>query len=184
GLARVPGIGSKTVARIKSPIERLQPERSKLRLNIATETGTAIAEALVASGAAPRVEIVGQTRRGCDMIDGIELLAAGDSVQVVEAFARLPLLSQVTNRTADRVDAITNMGYEITLHVAGEDDFGAAMIRTTGSAEHLKDLEAEAAAHGGSSLSFKLEPRQGGRARKKTEKASAAAAASEEEFYR
>src|SRR5205085_11876456 len=77
GLESVPGLGDKTAQRIKSSLARLESERGKVRLNEATELANAIVEQLRATVTIgpPRLEVVGQIRRGCEMVDHVEVLA-------------------------------------------------------------------------------------------------------------
>src|ERR1041384_3319703 len=80
GLESVPGLGEKIVARIKSALAPLPRERGEGRVKEAAELATAIVEKLRAVAAdsasdnAPRLEIAGQIRRGCEMVDHIEVL--------------------------------------------------------------------------------------------------------------
>jgi DNA polymerase (family 10) len=193
GLDSVPGLGEKIVARIKSSLARLESERGKVRLNEATELSTAIIEQLrsVAAGGAsdrvPRLEIVGQVRRGCEMVDHVEVLASDAVKALAQGFARLPQLGEIKAQRADRVEAATKKGVAITLHLAPEADFAAAMVRTTGSVEHLRDLEAEALTRGYAFKGFQLGEAKASGARKRKTKAtdhgSRLQLRSEEEFY-
>ncbi|MGA9771848.1 MAG: DNA polymerase/3'-5' exonuclease PolX [Blastocatellia bacterium] len=152
GLASVPGLGEKTVNRIKTSLDRIESERGKLRLNDAFELAQSIAVALKGADADAQVEIVGQIRRGHEMVDAVELLAVGDTQSLVKTFAQFSQFVEVKTIRADRVEAETKKGVATVLHLAPRADFAAAMIRATGSVEHLRDLEAEAEARG---LSFK-----------------------------
>src|SRR5437764_11482665 len=158
GLDSVPGLGDKTAQRIKSSLNRLESERGKVRLNEATELAAAIIEQLrtVNAGSAPRMEVVGQVRRGCEMIDHVEVLAGADAKGLAQAFTKLPQLAEIKAQRVDRVEAATSKGVVVTLHLAPEADFAAAMVRATGSAEHLRDLEAEAEARGYAFKRFRL----------------------------
>src|SRR5437868_24315 len=88
GLESVPGLGDKTVKRIQASLARLESERGKIRLNEATELAGAIVEQLrnVSGGSASRVEVVGQIRRGCEMVDHVESLAGSATRGVAQAF--------------------------------------------------------------------------------------------------
>lgn len=191
GLASVPGLGEKIVNRIKSSLDRIESERGKLRLNDALELAQTIAAALAAkeSGAQTdsRVEIVGQIRRGQEMVDAVELLATGDAQSLAKTFAQFPQFTEVKTIRADRVEAETKKGVATVLHLAPRADFAAAMVRTTGSAEHVRDLETEAEAHGLSFKKFKLGKFKGN---ERTRKGKSEAGnhtleiADEDDFYR
>jgi DNA polymerase (family 10) len=164
GLASVSGLGEKIINRIKTSLARIESERGKLRLNDAFELAQTMVGALKAgetesgSGAQAtlRVEIVGQLRRGHEMVDAVELLATGNTESLAKIFTGLPQLAEVKTVRADRVEAETKKGTAAVLHLAPRADFAAALVRTTGSVEHLRDLEAEAEARGLSFKRFKL----------------------------
>ncbi len=90
------------------------------------------------------------------MVDAVELLATGDTQSLAKIFAQFPQFTEVKTIRADRVEAETKKGVATVLHLAPRADFAAAMVRTTGSAEHLRDLETEAEARGLSFKKFKL----------------------------
>ncbi|HST22536.1 MAG TPA: PHP domain-containing protein, partial [Blastocatellia bacterium] len=156
GLASVVGLGEKIINRIKSSLDRIESERGKLRLNDAFELAQTISDALRREEAEAQVEIVGQIRRGQEMVDAVELLATGDMQSLAKTFAQFPQFAEVKTIRADRVEAETKKGVATVLHLASRANFAAAMVRTTGSAEHLRDLETEAEARGLSFKKFKL----------------------------
>ncbi|MFL6274942.1 MAG: DNA polymerase/3'-5' exonuclease PolX [Blastocatellia bacterium] len=189
GLESVSGLGDKTVKRIQSSLARLESERGKVRLNEATELAGAIVEQLrkVNGGSGSRLEVVGQLRRGCEMVDHVEVLAGREIRGLAQAFSKLSPFTEIKAQRADRVEAVTKKGVAVTLHLASEADFAAAMVRTTGSVEHLRDLEAEAQARGYSFKGFRLAGAKadGGRKRKTKDAGSQNQLQlhSEEEFY-
>ena len=192
GLESVTGLGDKTAARIKSSLARLESERGKVRLNEATELAAALAEQLRAVGdgsksnGATRLEVVGQIRRGCEMVDNVELLACGRAEALAQAFVRSPQLTEIKAQRADRVEAMAKKGVAVTLHFAAEADFAAAMVRTTGSVEHLRDLEAEALRRGYAFKGFQIGDAKTVGSRKRKSKASDGqplTLRAEEEFY-
>ncbi|HXG93760.1 MAG TPA: DNA polymerase/3'-5' exonuclease PolX [Blastocatellia bacterium] len=203
GLQSVPGLGEKTIQRINASLARIESERGLMRLNDAWELARSIVERLrgQAQGASgdgeeterPRIEIVGQLRRGREMIDAIEILASGNADELIKAFTSMPEIAAVKSIRADRVEAETKKGTAVVLHLAprpanGRRGFAAAMVRTTGSAEHLRDLEAEAERHGLRFKGFSLAkaiPKPKGRKGKAALAASSnqIEIASEEDFY-
>ncbi len=187
GLASVPGLGEKIINRIKSSLDRIESERGKLRLNDAFELAQTIADALRAEETDAQVEIVGQIRRGQEMVDAVELLATGDAQALAKTFAQFPQFAEVKTIRADRAEAETKKGVATVLHLAPRADFAAAMVRTTGSVEHLRDLEAEAEARGFGFKRFKLgKSKSSERAKRgKSESSShALEVVDEDDFYR
>ncbi|HKP87518.1 MAG TPA: DNA polymerase/3'-5' exonuclease PolX [Blastocatellia bacterium] len=195
GLRSVSGLGEKTINRITTSLARIASERGKMRLNDAFELAQTIAVALRGDEAGPkkrppasaRVEVVGQIRRGCEMVDTVELLATGDPEALTNTFTSLPQLAEVKTIRADRIEAETKKGVATTLHLAPGADFAAALVRATGSVEHLRDLEAEAQARGLTFKGFKLSKSKGGeqsRRRKAAAPQESLEIKDEGEFYR
>ncbi|HYP28179.1 MAG TPA: PHP domain-containing protein [Blastocatellia bacterium] len=180
GLLSVSGLGEKTMERIKSSLARIESERGMLRLNDAQELARSIIARL------PGAEVVGQIRRGAEMVDSVELLAKGDPDLLAASFASAPQIDSVKSIRPERVEAETKSGVSLVLHVAPERDYHAALVRTTGSVEHLRDLEAEAAARGLEFRGFKLGPARSGRkkGKSKAEDAASLEITSEEDFYK
>jgi DNA polymerase (family 10) len=202
GLLSVPGLGEKTVERIMKSLARIESERGFLRLNDATELARSIIDRLSASLAAarsapslehpgtdPRIEIAGQVRRGREMVDRIDILASGPVDLLVAAFTSASQLTQVRSVRPDRVEARTLKGTLVILHIADAQDYWAAMVRTTGSVEHLRDLEALIEERGIRVRGFKLPGDDGGvrggkrRKRDRGGHESGIRVESEEDFY-
>ncbi|HVF90116.1 MAG TPA: helix-hairpin-helix domain-containing protein [Blastocatellia bacterium] len=194
GLLSVPGLGEKTLERIKASLARIESERGMLRLNDANELARSIMAKL--AGDAPdsadptktRAEAVGQIRRGCEMVDSVEILATGDAALLAGSFASFPQIATVKSIRPERVEAETKAGVAVVLHIASARDRAAALVRTTGSLEHVRDLESEAAARGLEFKGFRLGPASSGRKKGRSKVTSADPGslepASEEEFYR
>ncbi|HEX5734370.1 MAG TPA: DNA polymerase/3'-5' exonuclease PolX [Blastocatellia bacterium] len=161
GLESVPGLGEKTAERIRKSLARIESERGMMRLNDAIDLARTIIDRLMGKkngGPADgiRVECVGQIRRGREMVDSIELLATGDRRTLLSEFAALPQIAEVRSVREDRIEAETKKGVLVALHLAPGADFAAATVRTTGSIEHVRDLESEAESRGLAFIGFKL----------------------------
>src|SRR5438132_967182 len=87
---------------------------------------------IIETGSASRVEVVGQIRRGCEMVDHVEILAGSETRGVAQAFSKLSQFTEIKAQRNDRVEAVTKKGVAVTLHLASEAHFAAAMVRTTG----------------------------------------------------
>jgi DNA polymerase (family 10) len=199
GLLSVPGLGEKTINRINSSLARIEGERGKVRINDALEFARAIIDALRgedgsvpeeerASQAKPLAEVVGQIRRGREMVDAVEVLASGDAHALTAAFTSMPQVANVKSIRTDRVEAETKKGVAAVLHLAPGAGFAAALVRTTGSVEHVRDLESEAEARGLSFKGFELRRRaegaaKKGRAGRQAGDAGLVELAGEEDFY-
>jgi DNA polymerase (family X) len=199
GLMSVPGLGEKTINRINSSLARIESERGKIRINDALEFARAIADNLrgkqggasVAKGdprPKPLIEIVGQVRRGREMVDAVEVLASGDDEALAAAFTSLPQIVNVKAVRPDRIEAETKKGVATVLYLAPGANYAAALVRTTGSIEHVRDLEVEAEARGLSFKGFELFRPAGaaakkGKAKRTTGNTDLIELATEEDFY-
>jgi DNA polymerase (family 10) len=195
GLLSVPGLGEKTVERIRRSLEKIESERELMRLNSASELARSIIDRLKEtlasarpdySGDIARIEITGQVRRGREMVDRIDILVAGSGEGLIKAFISSPQLAEVKTIRADRVEGRAAKGTPVVLHVTDTGDYPVAMVRTTGSAEHLRDLEAEAGSRGLRFEGFKLfsedDVSEGGKRRRGGHRETVQVS-SEEEFY-
>lgn len=195
GLPSVSGLGDKTIARIKSSLARIESERGLMRLSDGLDLARSVVERLMGkpqgasggNGEGPRAEIVGQVRRGREMVDTVEVLASGDAARLALDFKSLPQISTLKVARADRVEAETSGGVTLVLHITSEQNFAAALARTTGSLEHVRELEAEAEDHGLTFKGFTLTKagakKSKAKASSSTRGASTFDLASEEEFY-
>lgn len=194
GLLSVPGLGEKTIQRINASLARIESERGMLRLNDAQDLARSIiarlpeAEPGSPHQSGPGPEMVGQIRRGCEMVNAVEVLASGDPDRLAGSFTSYPQIASVKSIRPERVEAETKAGVSVILHIAPARNYAAALVRTTGSTEHVRDLEAEAGSRGLEFKGFKLAPAGSGRKRGKAKTASTDSAfpqpESEEEFYR
>jgi DNA polymerase (family 10) len=156
GLMSVPGLGEKMADRILRSLARIESERGRMRLSDAMALSDSIAERLKGVDNRIRVETVGQIRRGCEVIDVIELLATGDVNALSRALLSCPQTGQTKIVRQDRVETQTSTGTPIVLHIASDGEYAVAMVRTTGSIEHVRDIEAEAERLGLRFKGFKL----------------------------
>jgi DNA polymerase (family 10) len=183
GLASVAGLGEKTIARIKSSLARIESERGLMRLNDALDLARAIVDRILDNDPAALAEIVGQIRRGREMVDAVEVLASGDKELIVDAFTSLGHIARLRSVNDNRVEAETKKGVALVLHLAPGADFAAALVRTTGSVEHLRDLESEAAARDLSFKGYTLFRSSDGRKKRKHKAADTVHCDDEMEFY-
>lgn len=189
GLASVSGLGEKTIARIKSSLDRIESERGMMRLNDASELAISIIERLSVNPA-DRFRIVGQIRRGREMVDAVEILAVQPTNEAAEslikAFTSLAQIETIRAARPGKVEAQTGKGVTIVLHTADDAEHAPALVRTTGSAAHVRELEAEAESRGYIFKGFKLAKSgdESGRGRKRAKEGAAVTVATEEEFYK
>lgn len=147
--------------------------QERVLLSVAREVGGALVEGLRASGTAERVELAGSARRWADTCKDLDVVAAvavkdapggagaGDAAgagathadpeavaALVEAFAALPEIDEVTSSGAAGAKAITHQGIAVDLRVVGADSFGSLLQHFTGSGRHNEALRTAAVKQG------------------------------------
>lgn len=112
------------------------------------ERGDALCAWLAERAPGARVSTAGGIRRGLETCTGIDIVAAGTAkqrAQIADAF-RTHSLVETAEATDDGWTARLWGGMEARLFVADPETCGLALIRRTGSDEHLEALAARAAA--------------------------------------
>ena len=146
-LKKVKGLGPKTVQKILKNIEFMRTARP-LRLYVhAIGEGNALLAAVRSHPGVAVAELAGSLRRRREVAGDVDIVAActDDPVTVAQSFERLPGL-----RSAEREGGSVRLrfadGLALDLHCVEANLYGAALVRATGSAEHLERLEAALAA--------------------------------------
>jgi DNA polymerase (family 10) len=135
-LRTVPGIGPKTEAQL---LERLTAEptpkaRRGLLLNRARELLGGIASAVGG-------EVAGDVRRWRDSCEVLAVVCAADPAQALERFASAAQVVAVVERGERRAVGVTIDGLPVELIVAEPRRYGTELVRATGSAAYVADLE-------------------------------------------
>lgn len=147
-LRELAGFGKLSEAKILKAIEDRQLRGTRAIHVDAEQQAEALARHLRAHPAALRVEVAGQVRRWIEIVDHLAFAIATDAPEaVIEHLARYPLVTTVA-RDASPIVARLADGMRCELHVAAPARFGAALVRATGSPEHVDQLARRAGEHG------------------------------------
>jgi len=147
-------IGPKRAADLIAQFPALRNPLRRLRLKPAWESAQQLAALLDEPSVRPRrLDIVGQVRRGCELIEGgLDLAALVDSDEsgerLLDRVGMLPNIDAVLERTTADIRVRTYDSLEVRLHTSLQDTSGAALLWHTGSAAHLVRLTAIAAERG------------------------------------
>ena len=136
-LRTVKGIGPKTEAQLLEALAREDEPRPRrgLLLNRAWELVGGIATALDA-------EPAGDARRWRDSCEALAVVrAARDPRAVLAEFEGLPQVVALLEKAERRAVGVTVEGVPVELVIAEPESFGTALVRATGSAEYVADLE-------------------------------------------
>jgi DNA polymerase (family 10) len=135
-LREVPGIGASTEAKLLERLAREEPPRAArpLLLNRARALLEPIAAALGG-------EVAGDPRRWRDENERLAVVrAAGRPEPVLDAFAALPAIVAIVERSARRAVGATVEGVPVELVVAEPERFGTELLLATGSEAYVAGL--------------------------------------------
>ncbi len=130
------------LAKIPAVRQRLTRTPSAALLPLAR----AMATALAAQPGVQRAEVAGSLRRGCDTAADIDLVLA--AVDPGPALQALGILRSAQETEPGHWQAESSRGHRIDVYITPTAGFGAAWLWATGSAPHLEQLQARAAAGG------------------------------------
>ena len=134
-------LGQKRADDLIAQMPALRNPMRSLRLKSAWETAGLIVDLLCDHRAGPlRIQVAGAARRMCETVaGGLDLVAIGGSA-LLDLLERLPPVVRVAHRSETSAAVRLYDGVEIRLHLTSEEEWGAAMVRHTGSAAHLARL--------------------------------------------
>jgi DNA polymerase (family X) len=136
-LATVPGVGPKTVGRLReglSSTSRPLPRRGLL-LNRAWGLAGDVADALGGT-------VAGDPRRWRDSCERFAVVVATEEpAEVLDAFEALPQIVSVVERESDHAVGVTVEGVPIEVIASTATRFGTSLVRATGSAAYVGALE-------------------------------------------
>ena len=120
-LAELPGLGRKTQEQVQASIATLRERAGKARMDRARAIAEDLAAQIADAPGVDRAAVVGQVRRGLEIVDRIDLLVLGSPPRVEPEAGGLP----------------------VHVHACDDaDQWGVRLVQTTGSAEHVAALEA------------------------------------------
>ncbi len=149
-VAKVPGLGDKTVQNLARELDRWQQRGRRTLLGVALPLVLEIVAALREQcPSALRVEEAGSVRRRRDTIGDLDLLAASDRPsEVLDAFVKLPLVRELIGRGDTKASILGPQHQQVDLRVVPPDSWGAALQYFTGSKQHNVKLREIGIRHG------------------------------------
>jgi len=136
-LADVPGVGPKTESRILEALAQEGEHRPRRGL-LLNRARALVVEVAAALGGEP----AGDPRRWRDACEHLAVVCAADRPgPLLDAFAALPAIVAVVERSERRAVGVTVEGVPIELVVAEPAGFGTALLRATGAREYVEALE-------------------------------------------
>ena len=136
-LVGVSGFGPKTIENLKISLRRLSELSARMPITRARVLADKIKRAFAEARPDVELQIAGSVRRGCDTIGNLNFVANSDNAHaVLDAFANLPIIGDVSERGENALKARTLTGMEVELIVAAPAEFGNVLWRATGSRAH------------------------------------------------
>ncbi|MCK8825989.1 DNA polymerase/3'-5' exonuclease PolX [Fuchsiella alkaliacetigena] len=149
-LRKLPGIGSKTEAKITDAIKRSEGkgQENQINLAIATDLANELIDICTKLSSVNEAEITGSLRRKEELIEQIDLLLATESPAELLAFlSELPLVTSLTEEE-DRVKLTSRLDIEIEVLFTELESFSCELLRSTGTEHHYTKLKELAAQRG------------------------------------
>jgi DNA polymerase (family 10) len=133
-LRDVPGIGPATEAQIATALARPAHARRGLTINRSRALSQEIANAL-------NGHVAGPARRFCELAVELSVVVSSDRPSaVIDAFAALPQIMALLERSSRRATGLTLDGVPVALVVATDETMGTELVRATGSPEYVEAL--------------------------------------------
>lgn len=152
-IRQLPGMGSKTELAILRGVDLLRNMGSRVTLGVADPVADELLGYLSTLEEVNQVSVTGSLRRRYELVGDIDLLVStSEPAKVQEAFAKHPLIREVTGRNEEWLAAMTAVGVKCELLLAKPDEFVPALLFSTGSKDHYQALR-ELARTKGSELS-------------------------------
>ena len=139
-LRDLPGFGKISEAKILKAIEE-RSTRGAREIHIDAESrALSFAQYLRAEKSTTRVEVAGQVRRFCEIVDHLSFaIETNAREQVIDRIANYSLVTSL-NRDEQVIVARLVDGMTCELHIASPKQFGWAFICATGSSDHVELL--------------------------------------------
>jgi len=136
-LAKLPGLGEKTQARILEGLAERGAGPARVKLASAEESATALLDYLKRGRGVRQAIVAGSYRRRKETVGDLDLLvtsaAGGDAI---ERFAAYPRVKEVLAKGPTRSTVLLDSGLQVDLRVVPEESYGAALHYFTGSKDH------------------------------------------------
>jgi DNA polymerase (family 10) len=143
-LASLPRFGAKTADRIRRGIASLRQGSEFLLYHHALADAEGLRRALAAEAGVERVEMAGSVRRRSELVRDLDLVvqhSSGARDPLVRRLGEIPGVTEFAGKEGG-VTLRFSSGLVADVFLSTADDFGLTWVSATGSAEHVRQLEA------------------------------------------
>ena len=138
-LAELPGLGAKSVEKIKKSIAWMEQFEERCRLNEADDIANEFVQSLKNLPGVESIKVAGSLRRTKETIGDIDILIAAEEAhvnQIFDAFTSHECVIEILGRGETKSSVRSREGRQIDLRIVHPESFGAALMYFTGSKEH------------------------------------------------
>jgi DNA polymerase (family 10) len=148
-LAKLKGFGAKTQEQILAGIKFARQRESRFLLPTGIEVAESVREQLAGIEGIEDAEIAGSIRRRLEIVQNVNLVIATKSIDdVLAAMERRSIVEGLAPLDERTAKGTTRGDITVLFHFAAPDDFGAALLRATGSDAFLESFNEHAAKSG------------------------------------
>jgi DNA polymerase (family 10) len=140
-LVGLPGIGQKTIGRIRGGVSAFLRHHERILLMDALPVAEQVLEHVRALPEVDSAEIAGSVRRGVEAVGDIDIVAAtGDRESAAGKVVTLSGIAEIIEHTSDAVRFLATAGLPVEVRLVDPDEFGSGWVEATGSVAHLESL--------------------------------------------
>jgi DNA polymerase (family 10) len=146
-LAKLKGFGAKTAEKILKGIEWARKHESRFLLPTGLEVGELLRERLAAIDEVDDADVAGSVRRRLEVLTNVNLVVSTrNAAKVLEEMGVRGIVDQFEPVDETTFKGVARGETDVLFHLTKPEDFGAAMLRATGSAEFVDAFAAKIAA--------------------------------------
>ena len=138
-LAELPGLGAKSVEKIKKSIAWMEQFEERCLLSEADDIANELVQSLKNLPGVESIKVAGSLRRSKETIGDIDILIAAEEAhidQIFDAFTSHECVVEILGRGETKSSVRSREGRQIDLRIVHPESFGAALMYFTGSKEH------------------------------------------------
>lgn len=137
-LSTAPGFGKTLQATIAAGLDTLRNRSLRVPLGVALPRGRELVAALQALLPAHPIALAGSIRRMEETVGDVDVVVGSDQPEfVIGRVSALPLVAEVLSRGAGALRVRLQSNLEADILIASTHAFGTALVRATGSAQHV-----------------------------------------------
>lgn len=162
-VAKLPGLGKKSVAGILEAIEFRERNIGFFRLGDVVGPAEQIREALRNHPDCLRVELAGSYRRSKETLHDLDfLVATNQPEEIISYFVEQPWVDRIIAQGGTKASINLSSGLQCDLRAVSNEEFACALVYFTGSKEHNVTMRGLALEKGYTLNEYRLAVREGG----------------------